>query len=192
MALPPDYIDEFKRILASISASLPGYVQRMSQKRMIAAVAEVLSRAEDGALDNEGERQPPPENNTGKSVLCVQGPTGVGKSMGYLIGATVAARAKKRKLVISSATVALQEQLISRDVPLFVNNYGQALTFAIAKGRTRYVCHRKLHNAVGVNDSNEELSFGELWDRKPEEGEIKRLANLLADYEGKRWSGDRD
>lgn len=191
LALPEEYIDEFKRIIDAVGKNMPGYVQRMSQKRMISAVAKVLSRAEDRTKDADGEDVSPPPN-TGKSVLAVQGPTGVGKSLGYLIGATVTARAKKRKVVISSATVALQEQLITKDVPAFVKSYGQPLNIALAKGRTRYVCHHKLHGVAEAKSLNAEMDFGELWDRRPEKFEVELLSGLLSEYESKRWSGDRD
>lgn len=192
MALPPDYIEEIKRILESISGNLPGYTPRHSQKKMIAAVAEVLSRANDAPQSEDGEEPAEPPENTGHSILCVQGPTGVGKSLGYLIGAVVAARAMGRKVVISSATVALQQQLVSRDVPFFVKNSGLPLTFAIAKGRTRYVCHHKLSGIADGGAQDDMFEVGATWERKPEETEVKRLGEMLSDYESRRWSGDRD
>lgn len=191
MSLPTEYIDELQRIMASIADKLPRYATRHSQKRMIAAVAEVLSRALDCPPKSEdGSRDTPV--NTGISILCVQAPTGVGKSLGYIIGAARAARAKGRKIVVSSATVALQEQLVSRDVPFFVKNSGLPITFAIAKGRTRYVCHHKLSGVAATNADDAEFDTGLLWDRKPEENEVARLTELLADYNAGRWSGDRD
>lgn len=185
MALTSEYIEEIKRILDSISSSLPGYIPRMSQKRMIAAVAEVLSRA----ADADGEEVP---ENTGRSILAVQGPTGVGKSLAYLIGGVVAARLKNRKLVISSATVALQEQLIARDVPFFVKHAGVPMTFAIAKGRKRYVCHHKL-SAVAFDGAQDDMFVSKvLWDYKPDLKDVKQLKMLHADYNNGCWSGDRD
>lgn len=192
MPLPLEYIDEIKRILDSISINLPGYTPRHSQKRMIAAVAEVLSRADDVPPRVAGEETPSLPENTGRSILCVQGPTGVGKSLGYLIGVVVPAIAMKRKIVISSATVALQEQLITRDVPFFVKNSGLPLTFAIAKGRTRYVCHHKLSRIATDHAQDDIFDAGETWERKPEADEVERLNSMLNDFSSGKWSGDRD
>lgn len=193
MSLPAIYIEEITRILGSIATNLPGYVPRQSQKRMIAIVAEVLSRAAPVPEKVEGEDRPAMPENTGSSIACVQGPTGVGKSLAYLIGATVAARAQKRKLIVSSATVALQEQLVNRDVPFFVKNSGLNITCAIAKGRGRYVCHAKLRQVNGA------VSQTALFESEDAEAEIKvsaedkkTFAIMLANFESKKWAGDRD
>jgi len=192
MALPTNYIAEIKRILDSISTNLPGYVTRQSQKRMIAAIAEVLSRAPAVVERKEGEERPEPPINDGSTILCVQGPTGVGKSLGYLIGAAVAAKLQGRKLIVSSATVALQEQLVGRDVPFFVKNSGLALTCAIAKGRGRYTCHSKLRRAAGNAAQDDMFGVEEDASEKANAADAKVYAGLLSEYEAGRWSGDRD
>ena len=125
----------------------------------------------------------------------MQGPTGVGKSLAYLVGVVVAARAMKRSIVISSATVALQEQLENRDVPFFVKNSGMPLTFTIAKGRTRYVCHHKLTGASGDGDPHGDGDLfmeSVLLERKPLESEIKIYSQLLNNFNNGKWTGDRD
>lgn len=190
MALSTEYIQDITSILERISTSLPGYVPRLSQKRMIAAVAEVLSRAEIAP-----DEDTPPAPNTGKSILVVQGGTGTGKSLAYLVGVVVAARAMKRSIVISSATVALQEQLVNRDVPFFVKNSGMPLTFTIAKGRTRYVCHHKLTGASGDGypyGDGDLLMENAVLERKPLESEIKLYSQLLTSFNNGQWTGDRD
>lgn len=179
-----------RHLLASIGENLPGYVPRSSQRKMIAEIANALSRARALPIKDSDIEDP---GNDGASVLCIEGPTGTGKSIGYLLAASVMAKAMGRKLVVSSATVALQEQLVNRDIPFFVKNSGFPLNYVIAKGRTRYVCEYKLHAVSGdaVQDSMFEETQG-AWDRRPEKHEIDLLAGMANDYSSGDWNGERD
>ena len=82
-------------------------------------------------------------------VGVVEAPTGVGKSLGYLTAGVPIALASKKKLVISTGTVALQSQLVERDIPNFLKATGLEATVALAKGRTRYLCTRNAAEAQG-------------------------------------------
>jgi ATP-dependent DNA helicase DinG len=79
---------------------LPNYTNRSSQNKMIAEIAKTLT----------GEY---PESNP---IICVEAPTGTGKTMAYLVSCLPIAKASKKKLVIASANVALQEQILNKDI----------------------------------------------------------------------------
>ncbi|TDR79788.1 ATP-dependent DNA helicase DinG [Paludibacterium purpuratum] len=171
----------------TMTQNLPGFRPRPAQRQMLAEIANAFSRA----LEVEGENNPQRE---GESIAVIEGPTGVGKSLAYLLAGGVMARSRNKKLVISSATVALQEQLINRDLPFVVANSDLPLTYAIAKGRSRYLCPYRLYQLTNDFSQQELLapdpSF--LWDRKPEKAELDQLRQLADDFEARRWNGDRD
>jgi ATP-dependent DNA helicase DinG len=104
-------------------AALPGLVERAAQRRMAAAVA--------GALD-------------GQTPLLVHAPTGVGKSLGYLVPIAAAGR----RAIVATATKALQAQLVERDLPRLQDAFGT--TAALAVGRANYLCLAKADALVAA------------------------------------------
>ena len=89
---------------AKLQANTPGFSTRRSQSQMIGVVSRALSHS--------------------GGVGVVEAPTGVGKSLGYLTAGVPIALATKKKLVISTGTVALQSQLVERDIPNFLKATG--------------------------------------------------------------------
>lgn len=81
---------------------------RPGQKQMIAEIARALG---DIKTDNEGRRISDP------SVTVIEAGTGTGKTVGYVLPSVVMAQAAKKRLVIATATVTLQEQVINKDLP---------------------------------------------------------------------------
>lgn len=75
--------------------------------------------------------------------LCVEAPTGVGKSFAYLIPLIYRSRTAARPALISTETINLQEQLIDKDIPLLRKLTGVEFTAALAKGRHNYLCRRR-------------------------------------------------
>ncbi len=124
----------------TISENLPQFRPRPAQREMIAAIANAFSRT----LTREEGSDTPPER-MGESIAVIEGPTGVGKSLAYLLAGGIMAQTRGKRLIVSSATVALQEQLVGRDLPFVVEKSGLELTFALAKGRGRYLCPYKLY-----------------------------------------------
>jgi ATP-dependent DNA helicase DinG len=104
-------------------AALPGLTERVAQRRMAAAVA--------GAL----KEQVP---------LLVHAPTGVGKSLGYLVPIVAAGR----RAIVATATKALQSQLVERDLPRLADAFGT--TFALAMGRGNYACWARMEALVAA------------------------------------------
>lgn len=104
------------------------YEHRPQQERMAIAVAESFANC---------------------SNLCVEAPTGVGKSFAYLIPAIFHSLSMKRPVLISTETINLQEQLVNKDLPILQSILGLDLKFVIAKGRGNYLCKRRLAMARG-------------------------------------------
>lgn len=94
-----------------------------------------------------------------RSVLIVQAGTGTGKSLAYLVPAARHAVASGGRVLISTATLALQSQVVNRDLPRLAQALkpalGREVTFAMVKGRGNYVCRHKL--AGGMPDDEESL-----------------------------------
>ena len=106
-------------------------VPRWGQRQMIAEVANALA-------DPDAETP----------IAVVEAGTGTGKTIAYLVAALPIARARAKKLVVASATVALQEQLLFRDLPDVMKHSGLSFDAALAKGRGRYVCLLKLDHQL--------------------------------------------
>jgi ATP-dependent DNA helicase DinG len=91
--------------------------------------------------------------------LAVQAGTGTGKSLAYLVPAMQLAASKRGPVVVSTATIALQRQLVDRDLPRLADALrgplGRTPEFAILKGRNNYLCLNKLRN--GPEDEQDSL-----------------------------------
>ena len=93
------------------------------------------------------------ERNMHKGGLCVlEAPTGSGKSLAYLVSAACKAVSGER-VVISTATRALQEQLWSKDIPLVASLFDGKLKSAVLKGRENYLCLRKFEEILKAPQS---------------------------------------
>ncbi|MBU3706013.1 MAG: ATP-dependent DNA helicase [Mycobacterium sp.] len=122
--------------------------------------------------------------------LAVQAGTGTGKSLAYLIPAIVRAVADERPVVVSTATIALQRQLVDRDLPRLADALDGALPrrprFALLKGRRNYLCLNKIHNGTQADDDS---SQEELFTPTSVLGrEVARLTEWSSDTD----TGDRD
>ncbi|ORB18604.1 ATP-dependent DNA helicase, partial [Mycobacterium noviomagense] len=93
--------------------------------------------------------------------LAVQAGTGTGKSLAYLVPAIVRAVCDESPVVVSTATIALQRQLVDRDLPQLVDSLADALPrrprFALLKGRHNYLCLNKVHNGAEADAPQDEL-----------------------------------
>src|SRR5690606_25298795 len=116
---------------------------RYGQKLMIAAIANTLGNIES---DPEGVRV------SEGHVCVVEAGTGTGKTVAYLLSTLPIAKEKDKKIVLSSATVALQEQVVLKDLPDLLRHSGLNFSFALAKGRGRYICLSKLDRLVSSED----------------------------------------
>ena len=91
--------------------------------------------------------------------LAVQAGTGTGKSLAYLVPAIARAVDTDEPVVVSTATIALQRQLVDRDLPRLADSLADALPrppeFALLKGRGNYLCLNKIHNGSSTGPANE-------------------------------------
>jgi ATP-dependent DNA helicase DinG len=99
----------------ALARVLPGYEERKAQIRLAEAVGDVL---EHGGL------------------LLAEAGTGTGKTLAYLLPAVLS----ERRVVISTGTKNLQEQLVQKDLPLLAQALGRELRVAVMKGRANYLC----------------------------------------------------
>ncbi len=94
----------------------------------------------------------------GHGHAIIQAGTGTGKSLGYLVPAAIAALANQEPVVIATATLALQRQLIDKDLPRMVealeDELGRPVKYAVLKGRNNYICLQKLHGAIPDDESD--------------------------------------
>lgn len=175
-----------QKSLENIAQNLPNFVSRPTQREMMAAIFNTFS-----ATDKDEEIP----TRTGESILVVEGPTGTGKSLGYLLPAIVAAKSHGKRLVVSSATVMLQEQLINKDIPFVAKHAGIPISYAIAKGRGRYACPQKLYQqtmqTAQMDFIGHEDNFSP-WEKEPNSDELQQLKNLSHYLSANTWSGDRD
>jgi ATP-dependent DNA helicase DinG len=122
--------------------------------------------------------------------LAVQAGTGTGKSLAYLVPAVRHAVAEDATVVISTATIALQRQLVDRDLPRLAKALKGALgrepTFAILKGRRNYLCLHRLHS--GAPEEPEEPGLFDPFAVSRLGREVKRLHEWSSETE----TGDRD
>jgi ATP-dependent DNA helicase DinG len=119
--------------------------------------------------------------------LAVQAGTGTGKSLAYLVPAMLLAADKRGPVVVSTATIALQRQLVDRDLPRLTEaireELGRTPQFAILKGRNNYLCLNKLRN--GPEDEQDSLFDAPT---SPLGAHVKRLHQWAAST----TNGDRD
>jgi len=80
---------------------------------------------------------------------CIEAPTGVGKSFAYLVPAIHFALNQSRPVIITTETINLQEQLIEKDIPILKELLDVEFTAALAKGRSNYLCMRRLNMTTG-------------------------------------------
>ncbi len=160
---------------------------RHGQKLMIATVARCIAGVK---TDAEGYR------TAGAHVCAVEAGTGTGKTVAYALAAIPLAQQLEKTLVISTATVALQEQIVMKDLPELLKHAELDFTFALAKGRGRYACLYKLDFQLAMGQGGGMQSSLALY---PDEHDTLLDANTLQSFQGfldalstGKWDGDRD
>ena len=122
-----------------VVAATPGFRARAGQRAMAECIAQKLH---DVTLGDSVEPD--------CAIAVIQAGTGVGKSAAYLSTTVALALQRKTRVVVSTATVALQEQLMTKDLPALATVLAQPFAYALAKGRGRYVCKLKLERLAGA------------------------------------------
>jgi ATP-dependent DNA helicase DinG len=138
----------------AVSQKLFGFEERPGQVEMLKAVAEAFGRDQ---------------------VLVVEAGTGVGKSLAYGLPACAWALESKERVVVSSATINLQEQLFHKDLPLIREVLGGKLSVVLVKGRGNYLCRRRLFDRLQQrtlvsSEFDEILEDLSTWARESQDG----------------------
>ncbi|CAA9393611.1 MAG: DinG family ATP-dependent helicase YoaA, partial [uncultured Phycisphaerae bacterium] len=117
--------------------------------------------------------------------LLVEAGTGVGKSFAYLLPAIDYAVKHKKRVVVSTHTISLQEQLIDKDIPLLQAVYPDEFTAVLVKGRSNYLCQRRLEQTrqrqnvlFDVDRQLESLWTIEEWAQKTTDGSLADLPDV--------------
>lgn len=143
-----------------LEAALGGYERRAGQELMMRSVAHALDRGE---------------------TLVVEAGTGIGKSLGYLVPAALSGQ----RVIVSTGTRTLQDQLLRSQVPLLREGLGLDIEVAVLKGRTNYLCLLFLQ-AARANpdirlDEHADLSRIERWAETTTSGDRAELGDLPED-----------
>jgi ATP-dependent DNA helicase DinG len=146
-------VDDFFGPSSRLAAALPGFEPRGGQAALAQAVADALQ---------------------GDEHLLAEAGTGTGKSLAYLVPALVSGK----RVVVATATKALQEQLLTKDVPAAAAALGRNVRVAVLKGRQNYLCRKSL---AGVDQ------LGGLFRTSEDAADYERLGDWIESTE----TGDR-
>lgn len=153
-----------------------GFSSRKGQMIMFAEVAKTI----------HGVYQ---ETDQPHRALVVEGQTGAGKTLGYLLPAICSAIALKKHVVVATANVALQQQIINHDLPR-IRKAGLQFEHAFVAGRGRYFCRRDAEALVNDHDSADLLSDADTVQRT--QAVQKRVGELITLFDANRWNGLKD
>ncbi len=168
----PLNVDEVASILeygGPFSQFFASFEQRPEQVDMLRAVTNALSYG---------------------SHLMVEAGTGVGKSFAYLVPAALFALQNNTRVVVSTNTINLQDQLIQRDLPNLCQALNLDLRFSVLKGRSNYLCPRRLENLRHFGprtvDEMRVLAKVMIWQMTNQNGDRSEL-NLTGPTEREVW-----
>lgn len=151
-------VRRFFRPDGPLAAKYSGFEPRRGQMEMAAAVEEALAE---------------------KRKLIVEAGTGTGKTLAYLVPALLSGR----RVVVSTGTKALQEQLFFRDIPFLERVLERPLRVCYMKGRSNYACRQKIYEAEGspVLSGLEEVADFQIiqeWEKTTEQGDRAEIRTL--------------
>ncbi|MBB5202973.1 ATP-dependent DNA helicase DinG [Inhella inkyongensis] len=167
--------DQLEALYQALLESSPGSVARAGQREMLHAIAAQLA---DARFEPDG----------GARVCVVEAGTGVGKTRAYLAAAITLARRAGVKVVVSTSTIALQEQVMGKDLPELSEAMEVPPVVALLKGRGRYLCPVKLETACNGEQTPMTLDDGSAVQTPP----LERFIALKKRWDGGTWGGDRD
>lgn len=134
--------DQIKKAFAKdgdFANLLPNYEVRKEQTEMALAVYDALANSHH---------------------LMVEAGTGVGKSLAYSLPSALWAKANKKRIIISTYTKLLQNQLVKKDLPILKSVLGDELSIAVIYGQENYICRRRLNSSInyGLFDTREQAT----------------------------------
>jgi ATP-dependent DNA helicase DinG len=160
----PLEIDALAAILeegGKLSERIPGYESRPSQVELLRSIARSFNE---------------------DLVLAAEAGTGVGKSFAYLIPAFAWAERNQGRVVVSTGTINLQQQLVEKDIPVVRELLGSTVPYMLVKGRGNYLCLNRLDETLSEDpmflDGGEELRRILEWSASTETGDRAELSFL--------------
>lgn len=178
-----------KKVKAEIQQAYSKFLEakslrpRHGQKLMIAEIARTLGGI---VLDDEGVR-------SSEQHLCVvEAGTGTGKTVAYLLATLPIARALNKSVVLATATVALQEQVVIKDLPDVLRHSELNFQFRLAKGRGRYLCLSKLDRILSEDDDPQFIPLYEDEASSINEADTHLYNDMMSRLSDGKWDGDRD
>ena len=173
--LPRMLSDKVKEVIRhsykDIGNNLENFTPRKQQTFLIAEIAKTLA----GEYDKD------------RKIITIEAGTGTGKSLAYCLGSIPLALMRQKKVCISTATVALQEQLVDKDLPFLKKHSGIDFQFTLVKGRQRYVCRQKL---IQATDDSPQAGF--TFAEKPKNSNLITLKAMAKALKDGSWQGDID
>jgi len=158
-------VEDFFTENGKLAKALTAFEPRTGQQQMAEAVTEILAA---GTERSDGRA----------SVLLVEAETGIGKTLAYLVPALLSGQ----RVVISTATITLQDQILKKEIPLLSKILGKEIPALCMKGRQNYLCHyrwfqhRSSPQASFTRNREEEKI--EQWLSKTETGDRAELSWL--------------
>ena len=144
----------------ALSRTLPAFRPRPGQLALAEAIAECLEQGVD---------------------LVAEAATGTGKTLAYLVPVLL----RGERVILSTGTLNLQDQLYRRDLPLALKGLGLERRVALLKGRANYLCLQRLEQHLADPDAAglmlEELRQVRAWSRQTESGEVSELGEIASD-----------
>jgi len=187
--------DEVKNAIQSAYRQLlesKGLTPRYGQRLMIAEIARSLG--EIGAMADAAPAAEEDEHSDHRGPICViEAGTGTGKTLAYVLGTLPVARHFKKKVVLATATVALQEQVTLKDLPDLKRHSDLEFSFTLAKGRGRYLCLSRLDLLLQGNASLNAMAdlYGEVI-TPPNAQSLALYERMFRKISAGEWQGDRD
>lgn len=168
----PDLVAQVEEVFSptGVFSKAKNFEYRAEQQQMAVAVARAL---------------------TTREHLLVEAGTGVGKSFAYLVPAILFAASRKKKAIICTHTINLQEQLAEKDLPLLKHVLPVEFTYTMLKGRQNYLCTRRLQKAMaqadGLFTSPEQAELQRIyeWSKETKDGS---LSDFETEPDAKVWS----
>lgn len=159
----------------AMASHIPAFQVRDGQVRMLRTVVQAFNE---------------------DALAIIEAGTGIGKSFAYLVPAILWALQNRERVVVSTATINLQQQLVEKDIPLVSRVLGREVKAVLAKGRGNYLCLRRLRESLDedslLREEDSELSRIEAWSRVSPDGSRSDLGFLPPDGLWSRVNADAD
>jgi len=197
LELPPGSPHPLRRVISTIEQQ-PAGADLVAQVEEIFSPTGLLSRAKNFEYRPQQQQMAVAVARAlqQREHLAVEAGTGVGKSLAYLVPAILFAVAERKKAIVSTHTINLQEQLTEKDLPMLTGVLGALkppvkFSFSMLKGRANYLCTRRLQKAIQqagnlfTSSEADELQRIYEWSKQTKDGS---LSDFDLEPDSKVWA----